>query len=119
MSADLDTIRDEVKVRDRQDTTRVLAPLVKAPDAIEIDTSDLSVDAVVDRMAAIVAARRAPPARSALYSVCKLIAVVIMRTLWRVEGRARHHASPSRPRPPPSHPSSLLDPPVRPRGTPP
>src|SRR5260370_12890949 len=84
MSADLDTIRDEVKVRDRQDTTRVLAPLVKAPDAIEIDTSDLSVDAVVDRMAAIVAARRAPPARSALYSVRKLIAIALIRTLWRL-----------------------------------
>src|SRR3981189_1273011 len=46
LSADLDTIRDEVKVRDRQDTTRVLAPLVKAPDAIEIDTSEFSVDEV-------------------------------------------------------------------------
>src|SRR5207247_2117009 len=47
VSADRDTIRDEVKVRDRQDTTRVLAPLVKAADAIEIDTSDLSIDEVV------------------------------------------------------------------------
>jgi cytidylate kinase len=111
MSADLDTIRDEVKVRDRQDTTRVLAPLVKAPDAIEIDTSDLSVDAVVDRMAAIVAARRATPARSALYSVCKPIAVVIMRTLWRVEGRGMHHVPASGPVLLVSNHSSVLDPP--------
>ncbi|HZF02862.1 MAG TPA: (d)CMP kinase, partial [Patescibacteria group bacterium] len=33
MHADLDTVRDEVKVRDRQDTTRPLAPLAKAADA--------------------------------------------------------------------------------------
>ena len=111
LSADLDTIRDEVKVRDRQDTTRVLAPLVKAPDAIEIDTSDFSVDEVVDRMAAIVAARRASPARSALYSVCKPIAVAIMRTLWRVEGRGMHHVPASGPVLLVSNHSSVLDPP--------
>ena len=111
LSADLDTIRDEVKVRDRQDTTRVLAPLVKAPDAIEIDTSDLSVDEAVDRMAAIVAARRSMPARSALYSVCKPIAVVIMRTLWRVEGRGMHHVPASGPVLIVSNHSSVLDPP--------
>src|SRR5207245_10688210 len=65
VGADLDTIRDEVKVRDRQDTTRVLAPLVKAADAIEIDPSDLPIEEVVDRMAATVAARRAAAPRRA------------------------------------------------------
>src|SRR5262249_59217624 len=67
VTADLDTVRDEVKVRDRQDTTRTLAPLVKAPDAIEIDTSDLSIDQVVERMAAVIAARRAEAPRRRLY----------------------------------------------------
>src|SRR5207247_10242331 len=86
VSADLDTIRDEVKVRDRQHTTRVLAPLVKAADAIEIDTSDLSSDEVVDRMPATVAARPAAPPRSAFYSVCRGVALAIRRALWRVDG---------------------------------
>ncbi|MDE7453436.1 MAG: (d)CMP kinase [Clostridia bacterium] len=36
----------EIKQRDEQDRTRKIAPLVKADDAIEVDTSDLSIDEV-------------------------------------------------------------------------
>jgi len=111
VSADLDTIRDEVKVRDRQDTTRTLAPLVKAADAIEIDTSDLSIDEVVDRMAAIVATRRAAAPRSAFYSACRAVALAIMRALWRVEGRGMHHVPASGPVLLIANHSSVLDPP--------
>jgi cytidylate kinase len=46
----LDVVRDEIAVRDRQDTTRALAPLRKAPDAIMVDTTDLDVDHVVELM---------------------------------------------------------------------
>ena len=111
VDADLDTVRDEVKVRDRQDTTRTLAPLVKAPDAIEVDTSDLSIDEVVGRMAAVVAARRTAAPRSRAYAVCKPIAVAIMRTLWRVEGRGAHHVPMTGPVLLVSNHSSVLDPP--------
>jgi cytidylate kinase len=109
--ADLDTVRDEVKVRDRQDTTRPLAPLVKAPDAIEIDTSDLSIDEVVDRMAGIVEARRTTAPDSRFYAVCKVIAVAIMRTLWRLQGRNMHHVPVAGPVLLVSNHSSVLDPP--------
>ena len=47
---DLDDVRAEIAVRDRQDTTRALAPLRKAPDAIMVDTTDLTVDEVVEVM---------------------------------------------------------------------
>ena len=47
---DLDTVRREIDLRDRQDTTRALAPLRKAPDAITVDTTDLDVDQVVELM---------------------------------------------------------------------
>jgi cytidylate kinase len=109
--ADLDTVRDEVKVRDRQDTTRPLAPLVKASDAIEIDTSDLSIDEVVDRMAAHVAARGAVAPHSRFYGVCKPIALAIMRTLWRLQGRGAHHIPSTGPVLLVSNHSSVLDPP--------
>jgi cytidylate kinase len=112
VSADLDTVRDEVKVRDRQDTTRVLAPLVRAPDAIEIDTSDLSIDEVVDRMAAVVDARRAAAPRSRLYAVCKPVAVAIMRTMWKLEARGTHHIPGTGPVLLVSNHSSVLDPPI-------
>lgn len=48
----LAVVREEIRARDAQDTTRALAPLRKAPDAIELDTSDLTVDQVVERMLA-------------------------------------------------------------------
>jgi len=47
---DLEVVRAEIAGRDRQDTTRALAPLRKAPDAITVDTTDLTVDQVVDVM---------------------------------------------------------------------
>jgi len=111
VSADLDTVRDEVKVRDRQDTTRALAPLAKAPDAIEIDTSDLSIDEVVDRMAALVAARQKPAPRSRFYGVCKSIAAVIMRAMWGLEGRGTEHVPARGPVLLIANHSSVLDPP--------
>jgi cytidylate kinase len=109
--ADLDTIRDEVKVRDRQDTTRELAPLAKAADAIEVDTSDLSIDEVVDRMATVVGARRSAGAHSRVYAVAKPVAVAIMRTMWRVEARGTHHVPATGPVLLVSNHSSVLDPP--------
>jgi cytidylate kinase len=49
-AVDLETVRDEIALRDRQDTTRALAPLRKAPDAVTVDTTDLDVEQVVELM---------------------------------------------------------------------
>jgi cytidylate kinase len=46
----IEAVREEIVVRDRQDRTRALAPLRKADDAIEIDTSDRSADEAVAMM---------------------------------------------------------------------
>ncbi|MBM3220794.1 MAG: (d)CMP kinase [Candidatus Rokubacteria bacterium] len=46
----LDAVRAEIMVRDAQDRTRTLAPLKKADDAIEVDTSERSTDDVVATM---------------------------------------------------------------------
>jgi CMP/dCMP kinase len=48
--ADLATVLDEVRARDAQDTTRALAPLTRAPDAVAIDSTDLTVEQIVERM---------------------------------------------------------------------
>ena len=45
--ADLSVIADEVRARDRRDSTRPIAPLRQAEDAILVDSSALSVDEVV------------------------------------------------------------------------
>jgi cytidylate kinase len=49
----------EMRRRDQRDSSREAAPLVCAPDAIVVDSSILTIDEVVDRMAAIVREREA------------------------------------------------------------
>lgn len=45
-----EAVLQNVKARDHQDTTRTIAPLTKAVDALEIDVSDLSIEAVFQVM---------------------------------------------------------------------
>ncbi len=45
----------ELVARDRADSTREVSPLQPAPDAVIVDTSDLGIDAVVDRIMQLVA----------------------------------------------------------------
>ena len=59
--ADAATTRAEIVARDERDSTRAAAPLRKADDAMEIDSSALGPDEVVARMAAVVAARVTAP----------------------------------------------------------
>ena len=47
---ELDRIREAMKTRDRRDTERETAPLKPAPDAKIIDTTDLRLEEVVDRI---------------------------------------------------------------------
>ena len=47
---DLEVVWDEIVLRDRQDTTRELAPLRKAPDAVTVDTTDLEVEQEVETL---------------------------------------------------------------------
>jgi cytidylate kinase len=54
----LDAVRDEIVVRDAQDTTRALAPLRKADDAIAVDTSGRTIDQVVAEMLDVVERHR-------------------------------------------------------------
>jgi cytidylate kinase len=51
---DLEVVKGEVVERDRRDSTRPIAPLVRAKDAVVVDSSTLTVDAVVDSIVALV-----------------------------------------------------------------
>jgi cytidylate kinase len=57
--ADLETIKAEIKKRDKNDSERAVAPLKVAPDAIIIDTSDLSIQQVVDKIIQFVSNEKA------------------------------------------------------------
>ncbi|QKY69218.1 (d)CMP kinase [Lentibacillus sp. CBA3610] len=46
ISADFEKIKQEIEQRDQIDSKREVAPLIKADDAIELDTTNLSIDEV-------------------------------------------------------------------------
>lgn len=53
----LEGVRAEIEERDRRDRQRSATPLVKADDAILIDTSDVATDALLERVLEIVKSR--------------------------------------------------------------
>ena len=50
VSCDLDEIKKDIADRDEQDRNRPIAPLKQADDAVLVDTSDMSIEQVVDRI---------------------------------------------------------------------
>lgn len=58
-STTVDGILAALAERDRLDSTRQISPLVKAEDAVEIDTSCITVDEQVDRVIELVLSKRA------------------------------------------------------------
>lgn len=54
VEADYDTIYNDIVARDYQDSHRSVSPLRKADDAIEVDTSTLTIDEVVHTIQAII-----------------------------------------------------------------
>ncbi|UQF70895.1 (d)CMP kinase [Vagococcus lutrae] len=54
MTVELGQIKKEIEERDYKDTTRKVSPLVKAEDAIELDTTGLSIEQVVEKIEQII-----------------------------------------------------------------
>jgi len=59
-AADVEQVMREIEERDRRDQGRAHSPLRPADDALLIDTSSESVEAVVERVRALAAARQNP-----------------------------------------------------------
>ncbi len=55
-SCTLEKVAEDIAARDYNDSHRALAPLKKADDAVEIDTTSLSVEAVAEKITAIIGA---------------------------------------------------------------
>jgi CMP/dCMP kinase len=55
--ADLEMLKKEIAARDKLDSEREVAPLKKAEDAVEIDTTSLSIEEVVGKILALVEER--------------------------------------------------------------
>lgn len=54
IDANYEEILEDIKKRDYQDMHREFSPLMKADDAIEIDTSDMTIDEVVEKIMSII-----------------------------------------------------------------
>ncbi|MBD3110373.1 (d)CMP kinase [Bacillus sp. AGMB 02131] len=52
--SDLETLKQEIADRDRYDSEREVAPLKKAEDAIEIDTTSLNINQVAERIISLI-----------------------------------------------------------------
>lgn len=61
VSTPLDTVREEMRARDQRDESRSEAPLVKASDAIAIDTTNLNPQEVLGLMMTHIEAKIGPP----------------------------------------------------------
>jgi CMP/dCMP kinase len=57
LGADYDAILTEQRLRDLRDESRQHSPLAAAPDAVELDTTGLTFDEVVDRIVSLTAER--------------------------------------------------------------
>lgn len=57
-AVDESTVQEAIVKRDRADSTRAVSPLVAAADAVQLDTTGLSIEQVVERIAELAEARR-------------------------------------------------------------
>jgi len=58
---ELAEVQDDLRRRDTNDMTREHSPLKKAPDAIEIDTTNLTIDEVIERLTTYIQSASASP----------------------------------------------------------
>ncbi len=54
MEADFETVKRDIEYRDKNDSEREFAPLRKAEDATLVDTSDMTIEQVIDRIIEII-----------------------------------------------------------------
>ncbi len=92
----LHELTQEIEERDRLDQSRAISPLRKAPDATLIDSSDLSVEQVVERICA--SCNRSAHMNALLYDAAKYTFWALLRNdLAHARSRcAKMYRSPGR-----------------------
>lgn len=85
-SLSFEQILQEIETRDRTDMTRPVSPLKQAPDAILIDTSDLTAEEVIDKVIRLKPRhKRAYPPMKCSYWIVYWIARIFFKTCFRLK----------------------------------
>lgn len=86
-----DDILNDINQRDYNDTHRETAPLKKAPDAYELDTSNMSIEEVSDRIEELIDGvirqgfKEIPAWRRFIYAILRLIASIPFRIAFNLK----------------------------------
>lgn len=87
-------IQKEIEERDLTDTTRKVSPLKAAPDAISIDTSNLSVDQVIEKIISLLPQKRCYPRMKFSYWLVYSLARLFFKTCFRLRIFGLNHFRP-------------------------
>jgi cytidylate kinase len=83
----LDELVSDIAARDAYDSGRALAPLRKADDAVEIDTTGMTIAEVIETVSALVVAAKRGPAQPAVaaekWPVCRMVKSPLDTGLYR------------------------------------
>ncbi len=110
LSMTLDEILSEIEERDKTDSTRAISPLKKAPDALVIDTSDLTAHEVVDKVVQLCPKRRFPKMKLS-YKIVYWLARLFFKSCFRLKIYGLEHFRPGAAVIAANH-ASFYDPPV-------
>ncbi len=92
-SLELDQILKDIEERDHNDTTRAIAPLKQASDAVMIDTSDLSIDEVIDGICKLIGNKQYPPMKLS-YKIVHWAARLFFKAFFRLKVYGLEHFRP-------------------------
>ena len=99
VSVTLDGLLREILARDARDASRAVAPLRPADDAVRIDTTGLGIDAVVERVLALLpersgaVVRRRPRARASPIAIPRMV-ITNLAQVHRLQPPGGSHQSP-------------------------
>jgi cytidylate kinase len=51
---DLEQLKSEIAARDKADSERAISPLIKTPDAFLLDSTSMTIEAVVDKILSLI-----------------------------------------------------------------
>jgi len=93
-SLQLSQILKEIEERDFKDTTRSISPLKKAPDAIFIDTSELTVDQAIEQIILLLPCKKQYPPMKWSYWIVYSLARLFFKIFFRLRVFGLEHFRP-------------------------